>query len=285
MLLAAMGVIACLVPGCRFFQRSDSSVRWMVYYGQAIPVSEMPALDYIIAESEHLNPKDYPHSKAKWLGYVSVGEAEEYRSYWPDLVLQSQEKKILVAANPDWAKAHSVDIRSAEWQSILFDRVIPALLARGYDGLFLDTVDVAASLEELDPIQYQGASEALVRFVREIRRRYPNILIFPNNGFAYMDASKPHYMDVVDGIVVEDLYTRYQFDQKNAVDTPAGDSSTKERILKTFVGKYRKPVLNILYDNDLDSSLIRRSALKSEQNGFSWYATHVDLQSVGRVRP
>jgi len=48
-----------------------------------------------------------------------------------------------------------VDIRDKDWQSLLLETVIPNIFAKGFHGLFLDTVDKAAYLEEKDPKNLQ----------------------------------------------------------------------------------------------------------------------------------
>ena len=75
--------------------------------------------------------------------YMSIGEAEEYRSYW-----QSDWKKKkpswIAGTNEDWG-SHRVRYWQPQWKHILFgspDAYLDKILLAGFDGAFLDVVDV-----------------------------------------------------------------------------------------------------------------------------------------------
>ena len=77
------------------------------------------------------------------LGYLSVGEADRNRREADGVRGQG----FLVEPNPDWPDNVRVDIRDPRWQELLLEREVPRLLARGFDGLMLDTIDTAPYLE------------------------------------------------------------------------------------------------------------------------------------------
>src|SRR5688572_15934169 len=71
--------------------------------------------------------------------YLSVGEAEDYRSYWQDS-WDSNPPDFLLGQNPDWG-SHYVKFWDPAWQKIVIDRAVE-MAKEGYGGVVLDVVDV-----------------------------------------------------------------------------------------------------------------------------------------------
>lgn len=76
--------------------------------------------------------------------YMSVGEAESYRSYWrPEW--NEKQPEWMDAANTDWTGSFKVKYWTKEWRSILYgsqDAYLDQILTADFDGAFLDVVDV-----------------------------------------------------------------------------------------------------------------------------------------------
>lgn len=247
-------------------------MQWIVYYGETLKDRDLKGVDLAILDPNALTPSSFQSSKTAFIGYVSIGEAEPHRYYWPMV----SSAKFLVEKNPIWG-SWLVDVRSPEWQKLLLETVIPNIFAKGYDGLFLDTVDTAAYLEEKDPIKFKDSKTAMIAFVKELRRRWPDKKIFPNNGLELLS----DYGAVIDGVVVEDLYTRYHFEKKISEPTPADETGEKEKMLDAFRKKFNQPVLNILYDTSDKTPLIREAVKRSQKKGYEWYRTTIDLKTLG----
>ena len=88
--------------------------------------------------------------------YLSIGEAENYRSYWrrewdanrdgrPDAKAPSW----LCTANPEWKGNYRVRYWQEAWQSLMLQGVDDAV-KQGFDGIYLDVVD-AFEFFEYDP--------------------------------------------------------------------------------------------------------------------------------------
>lgn len=255
---------------------SKKGPRWLVYYGDKLSPHQLASVDLAILEPGHIDARQLKGVKTKLIGYVSIGEAEAYQPYWATI----KEKDFVLEENPNWPQNYLVDIRAKAWQDILLNSVIPAILNKGYDGLFLDTIDTAIYLEDKDPKKYKGARKAMTAFVKRLRKKYPKIMILPNNGFALMMDLGPD----IDGVVVEDLYTRYNFKTKKIGKTPPEATAYKEEILTRFKEKFKKPVYNILYAESAESELARYGISQSRKNGFNWYVTTVDLMKIGRMQ-
>ena len=213
------------------------------------------------------------------LAYVSAGEADEKRSYWP----QAKGKPYLVESNPNWPEAHRVDIRSDAWRRLLLKEVVPKALAKGYDGVFLDTLDTAEYLQSRDTAAYAGSMDAAKGLVEALRAQYPDKLILLNNALPLLEG----LADAADGVVVEDLYTRCDPHAKACVPTPHEVSAAKEAALSRWKERTGKPVFVLLYSGlrERDSPPLRKAARRCLKNGFFPYLALPSLMSLGRVAP
>ncbi|MBI4373909.1 MAG: endo alpha-1,4 polygalactosaminidase, partial [Deltaproteobacteria bacterium] len=194
-LLPVLIFIICLF----FWWHKESPFRWIVYYGTELREQDLKGIDLAIVQPGAVDPQKFKNRQTKLIAYLSVGEAETSREDWPEV----SGKTWVIEPNPDWPGSYRVDIRSKEWQELLLKRRIPKILEEGFDGLFLDTIDLPLYLEESDPKKYSGSKETLLQWVRTLRSQYPKILLFPNNALGLLE----DYGEIIDGVVVEDLYT------------------------------------------------------------------------------
>lgn len=88
------------------------------------------------------------------LAYLSIGEAEEYRDYWKKGWKGKHKPKWLKEANPQWPDNHIVDFWHSEWKAIVMDgpdSPLDRILRAGFDGVYLDLVDVYQVHESQGP--------------------------------------------------------------------------------------------------------------------------------------
>lgn len=77
------------------------------------------------------------------ISYMSIGEAEDYRSYW-NPAWNSNKPAWLDAENPNWAGNYKVKYWNPEWQSIIYGNdtsYLKKILNAGFDGVYLDIID------------------------------------------------------------------------------------------------------------------------------------------------
>ncbi len=131
-------------------------------------------------------------SRRVLLSYLSIGEAENYRWYWPN-----RSPVWLGQQNPRWRDNYSVRFWHEGWQRIIFEYV-DMIVAAGFDGVYLDKVD---SYEEM------GHREEMVEFVARIAARakakHPGFLIFSQNGDQLI--ASPKFRMAIDAFAREDL--------------------------------------------------------------------------------
>jgi cysteinyl-tRNA synthetase len=175
------------------------------------------------------------------LSYMSIGEAEDYRFYWP-ASWEPGDPSWLDEENPNWSGNYKARYWDAEWQRIILqytDRLIDA----GFHGAYLDLIDTYEYYE------LQGRSTAaaeMVAFVGAIRahavRRNPHFLIVVQNAAELAEAF-PGYLELVDGIGQEDMYYGYLADD---VPTPPEVTAEMESRLDAFLAT-GLPVFTIDY--------------------------------------
>lgn len=257
-----------------FNRQGPNKIIFCVYYGANLATDQIRDYQLLVLEPDAISIKamDWPADKT-YLGYLSVGEIHQSRPYWWRVV----GRPYLLERNPDWAGAYRIDVRSEEWQVLLLDEIIPSILGRGYHGLFLDTVDTARYLEGRDSGGFKGSQQSLIQLIKHIRARFPSIKIMINNGLELL----PELGGVIDGVFVEALYTHYNFQTRVAGPTPEAVYLAKEALLTAFKTGYSKPIFNLIYDSDEDSELVRWARQRSEQLGFHWYLSRVELNQLG----
>jgi cysteinyl-tRNA synthetase, unknown class len=141
------------------------------------------------------------------LAYLSVGEAENYRYYWqPDWETSTLAPPWLAEANKRYRTNFPVRYWHADWQAIMFrgeNSYLGRILRAGFDGIYLDRVDVHQDFEKENP----AAGEQMIAFVKALaahaRSLKPGFLIVPQNGEELLEEAG--YRAVIDGIAKEDL--------------------------------------------------------------------------------
>lgn len=264
-----------VVVGFVWFFFRERPIRWLVFYGDTLSNRTLMNVDLAILEPDNISPSSLNNKRTLFFGYVSVGEVNTDRDYWPEVM----DKKFIVEINPDWKGAWRVDIRSPEWQQLLLEKVIPEILQKGYQGIFLDTVDTAAYLEEKNREKFAGSKKAMVSFIRSIQKKFPDILILPNNALELLS----DYGDIIYGVVVEDLYTHCDFAKRICTKTPLKNSLYREESLNFFRKHFKKPVFNILYGYSANKELIHYAVKRSEKKGYHWYLTNPNLTELGTI--
>jgi uncharacterized protein (TIGR01370 family) len=253
---------------------ADSDIKWLIVYSNQLNTSQLKDVTMAIVESDVVKPTQYPDGRTRFYAYVSVGETENTRAYWK----QVRDSTTIIEKNPDWPNSYRVDIRSPLWRSILTDQVIPEIVKKKFSGIFLDTIDVPLYLEERNPKKFARSTAVLVQFIHSLKKKFPQLGIIPNNGLSIL-----HQIGKwVDGVVVEDVYTRYDFETKSYDATPVDETTKKEDQLDRFISQFKKPVYVVLYGN-LQSALIQQAITRCREKGYHWYVGKIDLMTVGTM--
>jgi len=228
--------------------------------------------DMAILDSDHYPPQELFSPQCIRIGYISLGEAENYRSYWNAI----SNKTWIISKNPNWEGAYYVDIRSEEWHNLILKEIIPKIVDNGFQGLFLDTLDTVDFLEYNFESQYNGAQQAMINLVKEIRQLYPGLLIISNGGFSILKEISPY----LDGILVEDIHMMVDFENDTYRKVSKEDREYKLNIINETLSVNRLPVFNIDYISQTDKKLIKKYFNKSKKLGFKPYIAEKDLNRI-----
>jgi len=197
-------------------QNSREILKFGIDYSK-VSVNSLKGYDMVVLEPFNYNYRETRQlleSKTKLIGYVSLGEVGASRWYYPLL----KDKGLLLGKNENW-DSYFINLTDTLSRRMLLNKVIPEIMDRGFDGLFLDTIDDVA------PGTGRGNMQGdMVQLIREIRKRYPDIYIIQNRGMFLLNQTHKY----VNALLIEDVASSYNFDQKKyyMVD----DSTFKKRI-------------------------------------------------------
>lgn len=152
------------------------------------------------------------------LGYVSVGSIENWRSWY------SQVSAYRLELMGDWPGEWYANTAQAGYRNVITNSVAPMILAKGFDGLFLDNVDM---IENHAP-QMTGMYtlvEDLAALVHTDDR-----LLFTQNG---ADVTEP-VMDDLDGWNREDVTSTYDWDTESYVLQSTADRTAAADELESY---------------------------------------------------
>lgn len=132
------------------------------------------------------------------LGYMSIGEAEDYRWYWDHI-----SPALIVGSNPNWPGNFKVEFWQPEWKEVILygnaavgKSYLDRIIDQGFDGVYLDIVDAfeffgptAAGGQNLKRDAARLMAEFLVEIAYHARvtRGKPNFLVVPQNGANIID--------------------------------------------------------------------------------------------------
>lgn len=242
---------------------------WICFYGSSFPSNIRDYDLYVLARTGHPDISPLKQKGSIVVGYVSAGEINMH-----DESFAKVPKDILLEENKDWEGAHRVDIRSVKWHSVVLNELVPSALKEGFDGIFIDTIDTALYLENEKGLK--GSVESAVSLIRKIRQRHPGIVILLNNGLFLVDKVG----DAIDALVVEDVYTLYDFKTKRY--SMASDEWTKERLgpIDSFRERFAKPVLSLDYLSGRNKRAVSLVAKRARSDGLVPYISDIGLKTV-----
>jgi polysaccharide biosynthesis protein PelA len=178
---------------------SAESIRWLVFYGERADEATLASYDIVVLDSGFRGSiSAVVDTGTRVCGYLSLGEIKT-----SDPFFDFMDRAALLEENPDWPGTRRVDVRHPSWRSLVFDRKIPSIVATGFNGLMLDTLDTAPYLEQVDPVRYHGVRAAAVELVAAIRARWPRMMLIVNRGYALL----PDLVDKIDAVIAESLMT------------------------------------------------------------------------------
>jgi cysteinyl-tRNA synthetase, unknown class len=141
------------------------------------------------------------------LAYLSIGEAERYRPYWPqDWYDPAKKPAWLGKENRKWAGNFAVQYWQPEWQQLIFgapESYLDRVMAQGFDGVYLDRADAFFDWEKMHPSARADMATFIARLADHARKRNPQFLVVMQNAEELLEDAP--VLDAIDGIAKEDL--------------------------------------------------------------------------------
>jgi uncharacterized protein (TIGR01370 family) len=197
------------------------------------------------------------------LGYLSLGTIEPYRSWY------RAAKPYRLDYWPDWGEWYA-NVARPGFRDLIAKRVAPAIMGRGFDGLFFDNVDMV----EAHPKQKAGML-ALVRRLAARRGYY-----FAQNGDDVIDP----FLKYLDGWNREDVSRTYDFDTKRYVPVGAADRADAVAALRRIGARVRL-VTATDYVAASDSAGAASATRTACDAGALSYVSDIELRRVPRPAP
>ncbi len=202
---------------------------WLYYLGEVSPDrrAQIANSDVDLVVVDFADGNQTPHTAAEIsalrgtdadrliVSYLSIGEAEEYRTYWQQNWTDNPPA-FLAEPNPEWQDNYKVAYWDPAWKKIVFDQ-IDVMVENGFNGLYLDIIDAYGYWQQRNPEMGAWYRQQMITFVGEIRAHAHAKLaeMGSDRTFAIIGqngedlAAYPEYLSVVDGIGKEDLYYYY----------------------------------------------------------------------------
>lgn len=262
--------LAVLAGSSAFAQSARTNPSVAFFYGRPVPVAELARFDWVVVEPDHLSPhglEELQRAGVTVFAYLSLGETS------PDAI----DAGSILGRNAAWGSV-VVDPRSASWRARVLARV-DALRARGFAGLFLDTLDSYAMV--LRGNARAAAAAAMAGVIRDIGERHPEIKLFLNRGFELLDEVGSR----ASAVAAESLLHGWDAARKRYVEVAAPERAWLTDKLQDVVRRFGIPIVVIDYLPESRQDDARAAARRIQAMGFiPWIATPaLDTLGVGAV--
>lgn len=167
----------------------------------ATNVRRLAARDLVVVDGDETTSGQVQRLRAKGavvLAYLSVGSVESWRTWFPKLEDYRLEEL------GDWDGERYTDVSKPEARDALADEIAPAILAKGFDGLFLDNIDMV----EDHAAQQPGMVDLVQRLSTRVRAE-GHVLMAQN-----ADVSIDPFAPLLDAWNREDPTGTYDFERK-----------------------------------------------------------------------
>jgi hypothetical protein len=164
-----------------------------------------------VAALKGLNPKFFA------IGYISIGETLPLLTdangarldiYFIDPATGNPLQ------NPDW-HGYYVDDRKPAFHDLVLNTWLPAIFAKGYDGVFLDTADTSAYVNPALNIDFRPSAVGMQALIQEMKAKFPTKKIIMNRGY-HLLGGEFDVSGVIDGVMLESYTTTWASAVKNA---------------------------------------------------------------------
>lgn len=218
-------------------------------------VENFKKFDFSIhGESSQANFASAQAAGKQFYGYISLGEVRANAPYLDAVRARGINFR---GRNDEW-NSYNVDLSDARWADFVIDTLAKAVVKKGYDGFFLDTLDTVETLMEDDPAHARSYRRGLVNLVQRLKAAYPAKKIITNRGFAVFDS----LATTIDGMLVEELFQEDDYSPRPSHEV----AELLDRIAPVTAAGL--PVLIVDYVPRSELSLANKTAKRIARLGF-----------------
>lgn len=197
--------------------------------------------DVVVVDGEEASARDVSalqEEGATVLAYLSVGTIEKWRGWYSDV------KRYRLRAWQDWKDEWFADVSKRGLRDALAEEIAPDVLDKGFDGLFLDNVDM------MEPNRYSKQRAGMRDLVARLGElvHADDGLLFAQNGYWGLRKFGILEDGHLDGWNREDVTWTYDFDRHEYVRNSSRDrdealddlAAMSDRGLFTMATNYTK---------------------------------------------
>lgn len=166
------------------------------FYQTHPPVHTFPLYSSVVVQPySDVDPKQFQQPSFTLYAYASLGEVSEASP-----LMKSIPAAWIKGRNASWGSA-VMDAANPAWQTFFIDQIIAPLVSKGYQGVFLDTLD-SYELFAKTPAEKAAQLKGVYTMIAAIHARFPTLHILVNRGFDIIPDIKPF----ISGVVAESLF-------------------------------------------------------------------------------
>ena len=239
--------------------RLNELLNYACYYGPA-KLLDLAHYNMIIVEPAYYTSTQVTELRSRGvcvIAYLSIGyePASGAGEGWHVIDPSTN----LPVRDPRWDTLF-VDCRSLAWQDYVLRERIPAILARGFQGLLLDNLDVQESYPDTRP--------GVISLIQRVRRAHPDLVLVANRGFSVLDALATSVT-----AVLFEAFTTYHDGQRYTAweGTDLAWTEIQARRLRSLNREW--PILALDYAAPQDTDLRHLAAERARAHGFASFVT------------
>ncbi|MGF1681499.1 endo alpha-1,4 polygalactosaminidase [Photobacterium minamisatsumaniensis] len=262
-------ILATLLLMLPLFAQAKVPSSIAFYYNEIDSVREIMSFERVVVSPSLISKKQIStlhKGDTQVFAYLSIGEFDGQ-------TLPETLKNKSPLVNENW-QSYVMDLTAPEWQNHLQEQA-EQLMEKGFDGLFLDTLD-SYTLFAKDDQSQQRQQQALVNILKNLNSSSRSPLLIFNRGFEVIDNLnfKPY------AVVAESLYHQYDPLANSYQDVKATDTEWLSSKLNTVKQQGIEAIV-IDYLPASDRNAQQRAAQQLLDAGFTPYISDGLLYEIG----
>lgn len=235
----------------------------------------------VIMDTEYVDKKERMSFTAKQIGdlkknksilaYLSIGEAEKFRSYWKDS-WDGNKPKWIGKESLHWKGVYAIrDVSNDTWEKIVRDR-IDDIIAKGYSGVVL--AGIPSYKEQLSDKSRTQMINFVIEMSQYAKAKKPGFTVFVMDSEELL--ANDTYMKAIDGIVKQNLYYSWK------TNGSTGPKNSDEDISKSleFLRKAKRSGKNVLVIEYVQGKPWTEVKDDIRKEGFLGYSAPRQLSSL-----